>query len=759
MWVIILTVAAVIVLTVLLYGKKIRQSSQSTAVDPVTGGLNGAGFQAAAEKQLKSEPGKYSLIIMELRNFPQICKSFGINDSERVLQYLHKVLRSVLGRAEPSGRLNRATFCFLMKNLPEEEVSARLKRIYENAQRFNQERSDPYYLKLCFGIFTPQSGKETLQEMKEKAGQMLDDTGDVPRYRFYRVSPNAMSIEQKRELLEQVERSLKSRDFIVYLQPMVRLGDSRIVGAEALVRWRHPQHGILPPDRFIPLLEEYHKIHRLDLYIFETVCGKLAKWKREGRKLCPVSINLSREDMEKADFLSSCAGVCQSYGIEPELMTFELQESFFDDNRKKLRAVIDEIHSYGFHCALDNFGRTSISLDMLRELDVDVIKLDGSFFRGENNTRGNRYIIEALLKLAAQMNILTVAEKIENVSQVQYLQKAACDMVQGSYYFQPMSIEEFEKTAYQDGELRYIAADGKECKSLSHAAPRSAGGSVVMFTYQPEEDRIVFSADFSPVLESRLEFSDVQAMFRGSDLIHENDRDDFLELMERCRREEGWVENLTRFYTSTGRYEWLEVHLHAEALPSAGGSIIFGTLANKNEAARWKEKADRDALTGLYNRDYFERSARYLLESGSARSGAIVFIDIDDFKQVNDTLGHMVGDDVLCSVAKRVLGIFRHTDIVARYGGDEFVVFVNGIERAKLEKRLAQLCEVFRFPYRNSDISYRISGSIGAAVFPEDGTTYQELLEHADCALYEAKEHGKDRFVLYRPDFTGSKCR
>ena len=243
-------------------------------------------------------------------------------------------------------------------------------------------------------------------------------------------------------------------------------------------------------------------------------------------------------------------------------------------------------------------------------------------------------------------------------------------------------------------------------------------------------------------------------------MIHENDRKDFFHLLERCRKEDGWVENALRFYVSEGRYEWLEVHLYEESAHPTGDTVISGTLVNmvgwKNEVDRWKEKANRDALTGLYNREYFEHFASTSLEKDTLTTAAIVFIDIDDFKQVNDTLGHMFGDDILCCVAKRVLGVFRHTDIVARYGGDEFVVFVGGIGRSELEKRLTQLCEVFRFPYRNDTVTYQISGSIGAAMYPEDGETYQELLDHADCALYAAKEQGKDQFMLYQPGFEGS---
>ena len=115
----------------------------------------------------------------------------------------------------------------------------------------------------------------------------------------------------------------------------------------------------------------------------------------------------------------------------------------------------------------------------------------------------------------------------------------------------------------------------------------------------------------------------------------------------------------------------------------------------------------------------------------------------------------MVGDDVICSIAKRLLGTFRHTDVVARYGGDEFVVFVNGISREDLTKRLQQLCDSFRFPYRNDTVEYPVSTSIGAAMFPDDGEGYLQLLDHADSALYVAKRQGKNQFVFYHPDYEG----
>lgn len=753
--------AVVMAVLALVNGSKLKKVRQAAFVDPITGGTNGAGLRQAAERLCKNGYGQYSLVSMEVQNYTDIGKTFGSEESRKVLVHIHNVLKASLSSEEPVGRMAGDVFYFLLKNRQEDEVRARLKRIYDTVNRFNDTRKDAYYIRLVFGIYTPdRDSREDLLEIQGKAAEARKTPGSDLRYRFYdkKSAQNASQRDPRdRELVNQVDRALQNRDFVVYLQPKVRMGDRRIAGAEALVRWKHPERGMLASGAFMPLLEEYHMISRLDRYLFEEVCRTLARWKGEGRELCPVSVNLSREHLEIPDFVEQYDGICRKYEVAPGLIEFELPETMLLENPKKVRAVIEELHSYGFQCALDDFGKQYIPLDLLRELDVDAIKLDRSFFYGENNNRRNRYIIEAILKLAAQLHIRTIAEGIDNASQVQYLQQAACDMIQGYYYFKPMSVEEFERTAYQDGILRYVEAEGARTGQRKAPAQQSAAdSSIVMFSYAPDEDRVVFSALFSPALGGQLVFSNAQALFRGSELIHENDRDDFFLLLERCRREDGWVRNTLRFYMSEGRYEWLEVHLHEDdGRDPDGESIISGTLVNmagwKGEVDRWKEKANRDALTGLFNREYFEHFASTQMERDNLPSAAIVFIDIDDFKHVNDTLGHMFGDDVLCCVAKRILGVFRHTDVAARYGGDEFVVFVSSISRETLEERLRQLCEVFRYPYRNETVEYKISGSIGGAMYPADGSDYETLLDHADCALYEAKKRGKDQYVLYEP--------
>ncbi|MBE5766416.1 MAG: diguanylate cyclase [Clostridiales bacterium] len=739
----------------LIYIRRIKRLQSRALSDSVTGLLNSEGLRRVALQYFSSNTPHHAVVVMELKNWRQIVHTFGSAKSDQVLFYIARILRTSLSSSEAAARLSGGTLCFLIKNRQEDAIRARLLRIYESINQFNIQRKIPYHMDLIFGAYLPSTTSEPFSDMQEKALQMLDMEKNAPRFRFYHNNPTDEKAIHRWELIEQMDRSLANGDFLVYMQPKVRLGDGRIVGAEALVRWRHPQRGLLTPEMFVPLLEEYRLIHRFDQYLFEVVCSKMAQWKQLGMSPCPISVNLSLETLEHDHFLEPYNRIAQKYRVAPEYLEFELSEPILFEKPQRLRALVDEIHSYGFKCSLDHFGESAIPLQLLRELSIDTLKLDRSFFIGENNSRANRYIVEAILKITSQLQIHTVAEGIDIASQVQYLRQSGCDMIQGFYYFRPMPVDEFQKTAFENGQLKYVETNDTPTIQTNDIAPHPTGSNIIMFTFLVSQDRVVFSDIFSPLLYGQLVISEASALFAHSDLIHENDRQDFRNLMDRCCKNEGWAENTLRFYTNESRYEWMEVHMHCEHIASGGEDIISGTLVNmagwKNEVNRWMEKANRDPLTGLYNRTYFEQFVSSALKKGAQTGSAIIFFDLDHFKQVNDTLGHMVGDDVLCFIAKRLLGTFRHIDVVARYAGDEFVVFVSGLERADLTKRLEELCNVLQTPYRTDTIDYPLSGSIGAAVYPDDGDTYEDLLDHADTAAYVAKEQGRAQFIFYDP--------
>ena len=742
-------------LLALIQARQILRHKRMAMRDSVTGSLSREGFLRETQKYLTTQKNRPVVVTMRLCNHSQITKTFGCRSADQVLVYLYSVLTANLSPSEPIARTDGDTFCFLLKNRQEDAVRARLDRICESANRFNQNPLASYPLELIFGICAPDGPLGSVDEILKKTAALLENQESSTRYHFFYASAED-DPARNRSRIDQMEQALGNGEFVAFMQPKVRLSDNRIVSAEALIRWRHPQRGMLTPDMFIPLLDEYHLLPKYDLYLFEQVCRQMAQWIRQNWTPLPVSINLSHDTLHTPSFAGIYAEICRKYGIAPELIELELPESVLQESPREIMLIIEQIHSFNFRCALDNFGRNTISLNSLRELNVDTIKLDQSLFSGENNNRRNRFVVEAVLKLSTQLQIQTVAEGIDNASQVQYLKQSGCDIIQGYYYFLPMPMEEFCIRVFRKGQPGYV--ESPETNALRTQLPvRRASKKITMFSLQTATDRVAFSDLFSPVQEENYALNNATSLFQYSSLIHENDRQDFMHMLGRCQKESGWMENTIRFYTSNGRYEWQEVHMHGETVPSGEGMVISGTLVNlaswNREVDRWKEKANRDALTDLYNRESFEQFVGDVLKKGKIASAALIFIDVDDFKKVNDTLGHIVGDDVLRIIAKRLQRAFRQTDIIARYGGDEFVIFANGIGKEELSKRLQSLCESFRMPYRNGSVEHPVSVSLGAAMFPDDGHTYENLVEHADAAAYVAKRRGKNRFVFYHPDF------
>lgn len=749
-----LVVAMIALIAFYTLARKKRESEAAT--DLLTGGMTEQLFLRRAQMMLKGKENRIAMISLQIKNMSNICISFGTAEKNTTLKRVHNALDAQLSSEELFARTGEDTFFLLLKNRKPDEICARLERICNAANA----KKESYSLDLGFGIYLPENAESNMEELVGKATQARLSSPVGRRYHFYDRDVWETTVLE-RDMANSMDRALQTNEFVVYYQPKVSVLNQRIVGAEALVRWRHLQRGMLSPEMFLELAERYQKITQIDRFVFENVCATLARWKKQGREICPISLNLAGADLDLPNLADERYEICCKYGVEPANIEFELKEHLLLENPERAKSMIERFHALGFRCAIDNFGADVTAMQLLGSLDIDTIKLDCSFFGGDNDNRRGRYIAEAILKVTSQLHIRTVAEGIGSQAQLRFLQRAACDMVQGFYYSKPISLEKFEQEAWEHGVLKVVESNVDEAHSaerMSVAVDESQSSkSIILFSYLPKEDTVEFSNVFSPVLGGKTRFSNALTLFRASELIHENDREDFLRLLERCQREEGWVENTLRFHLDQGRYGWLEIRLRREALNTE--SVISGTMINvsewKNEVNRWKEKATRDALTGLYNRAYYEQTVQAQLEQKAFDSAALIFIDVDDFKRVNDTFGHMFGDNVLCYVAKQILSIFRHSDVIARYGGDEFVVFAPSIQPDVLKDRLQRLCNAFKFPYRGESIEYKVSVTLGAAIYPNDGGDYDTLLHHADCALYEAKNLGKDRFVLYEPHMKG----
>lgn len=447
-----LIVGGVIAVFVLLYGivfqfyQKNRRSLEKIAfVDPLTGGMNRAAFQMACDERIAASPaGRYTVALLNIRGFKLINENFGIAVGDEILRAIYQVLSDAVTNEELVARDEADAFFLLLEDERPEHLRARLDAMVQRINEFGSRMCNGYRIHLRQGACVA-DGTETDTAVILEHARIAAQYAVAPDQCTFYSAELIDELKKEQELNALLDPSLKNGDFQVYLQPKIRLTDDRLCGAEALVRWVHPQRGMIYPSDFIPVFEKSDAICRLDLYVFEKVCALLQQWQAEGKPLLPISVNLSRMHFRNVDFLRQFAAIKQQYGVPDGLLELELTESiFFNEQQRELtKEIICQMHSFGFRSSLDDFGVGFSSLVLLQEFNVDTIKLDRAFFDDLEQEKAQK-IISHLIALSKDLGIGVVAEGIETERQLAILRTLHCDMVQGYIFSKPLSIAEFE---------------------------------------------------------------------------------------------------------------------------------------------------------------------------------------------------------------------------------------------------------------------------------------------------------------------------
>lgn len=281
----------------------------------------------------------------------------------------------------------------------------------------------------------------------------------------------------------------------------------------------------------------------------------------------------------------------------------------------------------------------------------------------------------------------------------------------------------------------------------------------IIFDYDGRTDTMQFSEKYVEIFGGNFQIPNMTPTLRTTKKVSEKDKEIIHRKLLSLTPAHPSGQMEIQIETASGDFEWFEVYINALWKTEGNSECVgyIGKLTNihmvKMETKRLREQANADPLTGLYNRKAVEELVTASLNSGSVRSAAMIFIDIDNFKRVNDSMGHPFGDKTLRYVGLELKRLFRATDVVGRIGGDEFVVFLPNVDLGEvLKRKMEAVCSVFHEAFDRSDFGCSISGSIGVACYPRDGSTYAELLSKADKALYHAKDEGKDRYALYREE-------
>lgn len=244
---------------------------------------------------------------------------------------------------------------------------------------------------------------------------------------------------------DQLERALGEKQFIMYLQPQVDSVNEKIIGCEALVRWNNPKRGLVPPYEFIPAFEENGMIAQLDYYVWEMACAQLKKWKDGGHEERSISVNISAKDFYLSDIEKNLIELVQKYDINPKNLKLEITETAFVLNVKEQMALVRKLQKYGFIVEIDDFGSGYSSLNSLKDISADILKLDMKFFEKTDDVSRAEKIIESIISLAYNLEMPVIAEGVEELEQVEMLRRIGCHLVQGFYYAKPMPVEDYEK--------------------------------------------------------------------------------------------------------------------------------------------------------------------------------------------------------------------------------------------------------------------------------------------------------------------------
>ncbi len=424
--------------------------AQRNNIDKMTGTYTLDMFKRKARHLLRrsgSQP--YVVVKMDVKNFKLINRAYSYTEGDRVIQNIASALRLVL-RGEKNTLISHTgtdDFLLLMPYSKREVLDLQrhlfLTQFRElMGPRFNTTVEFPTGQYVLGPTDFPNPDiTEILEKVNfaHRAAKTRPESDNVVDYEE--------TIEKDALLLKLVEdrmaHALETRQFRLYLQPKVCLADGSICGAEALVRWKEDEQYFMHPADFIPILERNGFIVKLDFYMFRQAAQKLRTMLDTGETPVPISVNFSRFHLRDPHFVQTLCDIADEFLVPRRLLEVELTESAVFENVSLITELLDELHYAGFTLSMDDFGSGYSCLALLKDLPVDMLKIDKNFFDPYNDTSRSRVVISNVLRLAQDLHIATVAEGIETLQQVEMLRDMGCDIVQGFYFSRPMPAEEF----------------------------------------------------------------------------------------------------------------------------------------------------------------------------------------------------------------------------------------------------------------------------------------------------------------------------
>ena len=436
-------------------GARQKRIIDTYMTDPVTKCHNLSWFLLRQEPLLRSGRYKrlnFAVIEVVFVNYRNFCTCHSLEEGEKMLRKVGEVITKQLEKRECCAHVATASFALLLKYENEDQLLKRLKEMTGILETIDPAHKFAFH----FGIRLLEAQKKSngraarrrnLNLEKEfnnacMARATLSDSDDS-RIAFF----DHQLVEEKKwidAVTERQEKAVQKEEFEVYYQPKYDPKTGKLRGAEALIRWNSPDLGFISPGRFIPIFEKNGFITEIDHYMLRHVAADQKRWLDEGLDCVPISVNVSRAHFIESDLAEQIKDMVDTAGTPRNLIEIELTESAFFDDKNAMIQTIQRLKEYGFKVSMDDFGAGYSSLNSLKDMPLDVLKLDADFFRGESEGGRGEIVVSEAIRLAKCLNMHTVAEGVEEKGQVEFLAKQGCDMIQGFYFAKPMPKHQYE---------------------------------------------------------------------------------------------------------------------------------------------------------------------------------------------------------------------------------------------------------------------------------------------------------------------------
>lgn len=874
--------------------------------DTLTGIYKKEKFFSMTRKMMEQYPEeKFVFIKFDIERFQLVNSFYGHQEGDRLLQYIAGKIKNFVQEQSKGtfGRIEADTFAFC---IPYEGHNA-INQMVDRCRRELRDYNSHYKLVPACGVYIIEDNSEQPDAMLDNAGMAAKRVkgNSTHNVAFYRKEMSA-EIKQEQEIINDMDKALTEEQFRVYFQPKYSLETNKPAGAEALVRWYHPEKGMVMPGKFIPVFEKNGFIAKLDYYMWEKVCQLLRKWLDQDHIPFPISVNVSRANLYNPQIVETICKLVEKYKVPPRLLQLELTESAYMDNPQTMKEFVKSLRSKGFSIHMDDFGNGYSSLSILKDIEIDLLKIDMRFLENTEIAGRGKNIIASIVRMAKWLKIPVLAEGAERKEQVDFLRNIGCEYVQGYYFGKPMPVEEYEllvkgntaveeETAvtfntndfweentnmenffssvtqatciyeYHDGKVEALrvnkafcdmfgtedvvtknslmdvilpeyhtvvletfkrSAENKDFAECEYQRTSHNGRTLwinlkLKYLNQVGNRQILFGTllditahksieaelkKYKNVVSQGYTLTDKMLVIDDSNVIRQYFHDLFddrftvleaengkeaLELLKeqrvdiilldvampvmdgitflehRCNNDvisDIPVIIMTADDTPEQQIKALSMGANDYMVKPFVKELVIRRVENVLESKirisailqeyeNAVKQARTDRLTQVYNRITAEQMISLTLASYKDDKHALIMLDLDDFKGINDRFGHDFGDLVLQTMAKELKRYFRKNDIVARFGGDEFCVFLCNIPSGEFVlKRGRQFCAHIN-SLEIGERKFHMTCSMGIAVTTKEARTFEALYKNADFAMYHSKRVGKNMASLYGQDF------